>query len=42
MNRVPKGTEDFNRKALEIGIEAGKNAMKDKAGIEDYADSSDQ
>ncbi|MFZ2446627.1 MAG: 2-oxoacid:acceptor oxidoreductase family protein [Syntrophobacteraceae bacterium] len=42
MNRVPKGTEDYNRKALELGIEAARNAMKEKAEIDEYADSSDQ
>ncbi len=41
-NRVPKGSEDFNRKALKIGIEAARDAMKQKAGIEEYEDSSDQ
>lgn len=42
IGRIPKGTEDFNRKALKIGIEAARNAMKQKAGIEEYEDSSDQ
>ncbi len=42
MNRIPPGTEEFNRKALEIGIEAGKTAMNTKAETEDYADSFDQ
>ncbi len=41
MSRIPRGTEDFNRKALELGIEAAKDAMKTKAEFEDYEDSSD-
>jgi 2-oxoglutarate ferredoxin oxidoreductase subunit gamma len=42
MNRIPKGTEEFNKKALDLGIEAAKNAMKERAEIEEYEDSSDQ
>ncbi len=42
MGRIPPGSEEFNRKALEIGIEAGKNARITKAETEDYADSFDQ
>ncbi len=41
MSRIPRGTEDFNRKALELGIEAAIDAMKTKAEFEDYEDSSD-
>ncbi len=40
-NRIPKGTEEFNKKALELGIEAAKEAMKVKAEQEYYEDSSD-
>ncbi len=42
MNRVPKGSGDFNRKALKLGIEAAKDAMNQKLGIEEYEDSADQ
>ena len=42
MNRIPKGTEEFNRKALELGIEAAKRAMQEKAELEEYEDPSDQ
>lgn len=41
-NRIPKGSEEFNKKALELGIEAAKNAIKMKADFEDYEDSSDE
>lgn len=40
-NRIPRGTEEFNKKALELGIEAAKEAMKVKAEQEYYEDSSD-
>ena len=42
MNRIPKGTEEFNKKALELGIEAAKKAMQEKAELEEYEDPSDQ
>jgi 2-oxoglutarate ferredoxin oxidoreductase subunit gamma len=42
MNRIPKGTEEFNKKALDLGIEAAKKAMQEKAEIEEYEDSSDE
>lgn len=42
MNRVPKGTEAFNKKALELGIEAAKRAMQEKAELEEYENPSDQ
>jgi len=41
MSRVPRGTEDFNREALELGIAAARNVLKTKAGLETYEDSSD-
>ena len=41
MSLIPRGTEDFNRKALELGIESAKNALKTKAEFENYEDSSD-
>ena len=41
MNRALRGTQDFNRKALELGIEAARNVLKTKAGTESYEDSSD-
>jgi len=28
LNRVPKGTEELNKKALEIGYSLGENALK--------------
>jgi 2-oxoglutarate ferredoxin oxidoreductase subunit gamma len=28
LNRVPKGTEELNKKALEIGYSLGENAVK--------------
>lgn len=42
MNRIPKGTEKFNKKALDLGIEAAKKAMQEKAEVEEYEDSSDE
>jgi len=42
MSRVPRGTEDFNRTALELGIAAARNVLKTKEGLEDYEDSFDQ
>lgn len=41
MNRVPRGTEDFNRSALELGIAAARDVLKTKAGPEDDEDPSD-
>ncbi len=41
MSLIPRGTEDFNRKALELGIESAKNALKTKAELENYEDPSD-
>jgi 2-oxoglutarate ferredoxin oxidoreductase subunit gamma len=41
MNRVPRGTEDFNKTALELGIAAAGDVLKTRAGLEDYEDSSD-
>ena len=41
MSRIERGTEDFYRKALELGIEAARNALKLKAELEYYEDSSD-
>lgn len=41
MSKVAKGTEDFNRKALELGIEYAGNTLKMNADIVDYEDSSD-
>ena len=41
MSLIPRGTEDFNMKALELGIESAKNALKTKAELENYEDSSD-
>ncbi len=42
LNRVPAGTEELNRKALEAGIEAAKLAMQEKAIKGTYEDSADQ
>ncbi|SPF46683.1 2-oxoglutarate synthase subunit KorC [Syntrophobacter sp. SbD1] len=42
MSKIAGGTEDFNRKALEAGIESAMNALKMKAELENYEDSSDQ
>jgi len=42
MSRAQSGTEDFNRKALELGIKSARNALKMKTVAEDYEDSSDQ
>ena len=41
-NRIPRGTEEFNRKALKLGIEAARNAMIMKVDFEQYEDSSDE
>ncbi len=41
MSRIAPGTEDFYRKALELGIEAARAALKLKAEPEYYEDSSD-
>ena len=41
MSLIPGGTEDFNRKALELGIESARDALKTKAELENYEDSSD-
>jgi 2-oxoglutarate ferredoxin oxidoreductase subunit gamma len=41
MSRVPRGTEDFNRKALELGIAAARNVLETETGPENYEDSSD-
>lgn len=41
MSRIERGTGDFYRKALELGIEAARNALKLKAELEYYEDSSD-
>ena len=41
MSRISPGTEDFYRKALQLGIEAAKDALKVKAELEYYEDSSD-
>lgn len=42
MNRVPPGTAEFNKKALELGIEAAKQAMSGKVDVKYHADTSDQ
>ena len=42
MNRIPPGMEDLNRKALELGIEAGKKALQSPPEPEEYADPADQ
>ena len=36
LNRVPPGTEELNKKALEAGIEAAESYMEEKAGREGY------
>jgi len=36
LSRVPAGTEELNRSALEAGIEAAKNISREKAGREIY------
>ncbi|MGA2402103.1 MAG: 2-oxoacid:acceptor oxidoreductase family protein [Syntrophobacteraceae bacterium] len=41
MSRIARGTEDFYRKALELGIEAARKALKSKAELDNYEDSSD-
>jgi 2-oxoglutarate ferredoxin oxidoreductase subunit gamma len=35
LNRVPPGTEELNRKALEAGIEAAKRYLQEKTGREE-------
>jgi len=42
MSRIPRGTEDFNRKAIEVGIKSARNALKMKAEVGNYEDPSDQ
>lgn len=42
LNRVPAGSGEYNKKALSIGIEAGKEALKMKVEVQEYEDSSDQ
>jgi 2-oxoglutarate ferredoxin oxidoreductase subunit gamma len=42
MSRAQRGTEDFNRKALELGIKSARNALKMKTVAGDYEDSPDQ
>ena len=45
MSRVAEGAEEFNRKALELGIECAGDTLKmsaEVAEVEDYEDSSDQ
>jgi 2-oxoglutarate ferredoxin oxidoreductase subunit gamma len=41
MNRSPGGTADFNRKALELGIESARNELKMKTEVESDEDPSD-
>lgn len=41
MNRVPGGTADYNRKALELGIEAARNELKMNTEVESDEDPSD-
>lgn len=41
MSLIPRGTEDFNRKALELGIQSARDALRTKAELENYEDSSD-
>jgi 2-oxoglutarate ferredoxin oxidoreductase subunit gamma len=40
-SRTPKGTEEFNKKALELGIECAGNTMQTNAEVNNYEDSSD-
>lgn len=40
-NRIPRGTEEFNQKALDIGIEAAKSARRFKMEPDTYEDTSD-
>ncbi len=42
LSRVPPGTEELNKKALEIGIEAAKLAIQEKASQEEYENTADQ
>jgi len=41
LSRVPPGTEELNKKALEAGITAAKYILKEKAGKESYESSFD-
>ena len=41
MSRIPKGTEELNRKALELGIEYARDTIRMTVEVEDYEDSSD-
>ncbi|MCE5336218.1 MAG: 2-oxoacid:acceptor oxidoreductase family protein [Desulfobacteraceae bacterium] len=40
-NRIPRGTEDYNMKALELGIESAKDARRFRTETELYEDTSD-
>jgi len=42
ISRVPRGTEDFNRTALKLGVKAAGKVLKPKAGLEGYEDTSDE
>lgn len=42
LNRIPAGAEEFNKKALALGIEAARSARKMEVDIEEYEDSADQ
>jgi len=42
LNRITAGTHEFNKNALHLGIEAGKEALKTRTEIVEYEDSSDQ
>lgn len=41
LSRVPPGTEELNKKALQAGIDAAKSYMEEKAGRESYEPASD-
>lgn len=42
MSRIPKGTEDYNRKALEAGIESAGSALNMYAEVQNDENSSDE
>jgi 2-oxoglutarate ferredoxin oxidoreductase subunit gamma len=42
VSRSEKGTEEFNRKALELGIELAGNTLKSDAEADNYEDPSDE
>lgn len=41
ISRVPRGAEDFNRKAMELGVAAAREILKTRTGPDNYEDPSD-